>query len=93
MKWLRQEKRIATGTIGPNESYSVEVVVEIYWNTETQQEEEAFDGEAMRKIEEAIEAFTPAGSTPVTQTRNNTAGRVLKNDLTNKTNARILSHD
>jgi hypothetical protein len=59
MTWLRKEKRIATGMIGPNESYSVEVMAEIYWNPETQQEEEAFNGEAMRKIEEAIEAVHP----------------------------------
>lgn len=59
MTWLRREKRIERGTLDPNESYEVEVVVDIYWNPETQQEEEAFDGEAMRKIEEAVEAAHP----------------------------------
>jgi hypothetical protein len=59
MTWLRKEKRIETGTLGPNESYSVEVMVEVYWNPETQQEEDAFDGEASRKIEAAIEAVHP----------------------------------
>jgi len=59
MKWLRREKRIEKGTLDPNESYQVEVVVDIYWNPETQQEEEALDGTAMRKIEAAIEAVHP----------------------------------
>lgn len=59
MKWLRKEKRIEKGTLDPNESYKVEIMVDIFWNPETQKEEEAFDGEAMRKIEAAIERVHP----------------------------------
>ncbi len=59
MKWLRRERRLEKGTLDPNETYQVEVMVDIYWNPETQREEEAFNGEAMRKIEAAVEAVHP----------------------------------
>ncbi len=59
MTFLRHQEIIDVGTLATGETYIIPVVVSVLWNPETRQEEIAYTGEAMRKIEAEIERIHP----------------------------------